>query len=110
GEVFSHPDVINAEVLLTEVTFFDAEHKTKAKAGRHLHLDSFVQLFPLLKNQHVVLIHVSRRTGIRRAKSFLRKRLGEEAMKRITILMDFEGAQEAGNVEDVGPPPPDTAE
>src|SRR5262245_58419116 len=33
GEVFQNPDVVNAEILITEVTFFDPAHKTKAKAG-----------------------------------------------------------------------------
>src|SRR3954469_4117189 len=71
GEVFKNPDVVNAEILITETTFFDADHKAKAKAGRHLHLDSLVELLPSLKNQHVVVMHVSRRTGIRRARHLL---------------------------------------
>jgi ribonuclease BN (tRNA processing enzyme) len=110
GEVFSNPDVVNAEVLITELTFFDADHKLKAKHGRHLHLDHFVELVEGLKNQHIVITHVTRRTGMRRAKHLLRKRIGDERMKNIHFLMDFEGAREAGDVEDVGPPPADTAE
>ncbi|MEA2736420.1 MAG: ribonuclease [Humisphaera sp.] len=110
GDVFSHPDVVNAEVLITEITFFDADHKLKAKHGRHLHLDHFVDLVGNLKNQHIVVTHVTRRTGMRRAKQLLRKRIGEERMQNIHFLMDFEDAREAGDVEDVGPPPADTAE
>ena len=110
GDVFQHPDVVNAEVLITEITFFDADHKLKAKHGKHLHLDHFVDLVANLKNQHLVVTHVTRRTGIRRAKHLLRKRIGEERMRNIHFLMDFEDAREAGDVEDVGPPPADTAE
>lgn len=110
GDVFSHPDVVNAEVLITEITFFDPDHKPKAKHGRHLHLDHFVDLVAGLKNQHIVVTHVTRRTGIRRAKHLLRKRVGDERMKNIHFLMDFEGAREGGDVEDAGPPPADTAE
>jgi len=110
GDVFKHPDVLNAEILITEVTFFDPAHKSKAKHGRHLHVDSFIELAPLLQNQHIVINHVTRRTGIRRAKQMLRKRLGEERMKNIHFLMDFEHARDAGDVEDAGPPPADTAE
>jgi ribonuclease Z len=110
GDVFSNPDVVNAEVLITELTFFDADHKLKAKHGRHLHLDHFVELVGGLKNQHIVITHVTRRTGMRRAKHLLRKRIGDERMKNIHFLMDFEGARDAGDVEDVGPPPADTAE
>jgi hypothetical protein len=97
-------------VLITEITFFDADHKSKAKHGKHLHLDHFVDLVAGLKNQHIVVTHVTRRTGMRRAKHLLRKRIGDDRMKNIHFLMDFEGAREGGDVEDVGPPPADTAE
>jgi ribonuclease Z len=110
GSVFDQPDVFNAQVLLTEVTFFEPDHRLKAKHGRHLHLDQFVQLFPKLKNEKIVLIHVTRRTAVRRARNLLRKRLGDEAMQRIQFLMDFEGARDEGEIEQVGPPPADTAE
>jgi ribonuclease Z len=110
GDVFKNPDVINAEILITETTFFDADHKTKAKAGRHLHLDSLVDLLPTLNNQHLILMHVSRRTGIRRARHLLRKRIGEDRMKNIHFLMDFEGAQDSGDIESVSPPAAEAAE
>jgi ribonuclease Z len=103
GPVFDEPDVQNAETLITECTFFDLDHKMKAKAGRHLHVDDFVKLLPKLKNTNIVLGHVSRRTGIARAKRVLKKLVGEEAMSRIHLLMDFEGASDAGDVEEAGP-------
>jgi len=106
GEVFDHPDVQTAEVLITEVTFFDADHKGKAKAGRHLHLDHFLDILPRLKNKDIVLIHVSRRTGVRRARNLLRRRVGNERMKNIHFLMDFEGATDAGDIDSVLPLPP----
>ena len=110
GIVFDHPDVQNAQVLVTEVTFFEPSHKLKAKAGRHLHLDHFVEILPKLRNEHIVLSHVSRRTGVRKARRLLSKRIGEEQMRRIHFLMDFEGARDEGEVEDQAPLPPDTAE
>lgn len=103
GPVFDHPDVQTAQVLITECTFFDQDHKPKAKAGRHLHLDHFAQLLPKLKNDHIVLLHVSRRTGIRRAKHLLKKAVGPEAMKRLHFLMDLEHAQDAGDVDQIVP-------
>jgi ribonuclease Z len=109
GPVFQNPDVIHAEVLLTECTFFERDHKQRAKVGRHLHLDQFADLLPTLKNQHIIIMHVSRRTGIRKAKSFLRKRVGDELMQKVQFLMDFEGSREGGDVEDEGPPMPDEA-
>jgi ribonuclease Z len=110
GPIFDDPDVQNAEILLTEVTFFDPDHRTKAKLGRHLHLEQFLQVLPKLKNKEIVLIHVTRRTGVLRARRILRKRLGDERMKNIHFLMDLEGAAEQGEIEEVGPPPADTAE
>src|SRR5204862_3349881 len=57
GDVFRHPDVVNAEILITEITFFDPDHKAKAKAGKHLHLDGFVEVVANLKNQFIVITH-----------------------------------------------------
>lgn len=105
GPVFEHPDVVNAQVLITECTFFDSEHDTRAKAGKHLHIDQFVQTLPKLQNKHIVITHVSRRISMRKAKQLMRKRVGDEAMQRIHFLMDFENAQDAGDVEAAGPPP-----
>jgi ribonuclease Z len=104
GPVFDHPDVQNAEILITEVTFFEPGHHTKAKAGKHLHLEHFAQIVPKLKNKHIVISHVSRRIGIRKAKALMRKKLGDEQMERITFLMDFEGSTDAGDVESTVPP------
>jgi len=110
GAVFDHPDVQNAEILITEITFFDPDHKAKAKAGKHLHVDAFVELLPKLKNKWIIVGHVTRRSGVRRARKQLAKRVGEEQMKRILFLMDFEGATEGVYVVMTRPPPRDTAE
>src|SRR5688572_25897329 len=37
GNVFSQPEVVNAQVLLTECTFFEPTHRQRAKVGKHLH-------------------------------------------------------------------------
>lgn len=101
GPVFEHPDVIHAQILITECTFYDADHITRAKVGKHLHLDQFVQVLPTLENDAIVLIHVSRRTGVSRAKYLLRKRIGTEAMQRVHFLMDFSGARDAGAADEL---------
>jgi ribonuclease Z len=110
GNVFDQPDVQNAQILVTEVTFFDTAHRTKAKAGKHLHLDHFIDVLPKLKNEHIVISHVTRRTGIKRAQRLLAKRVSPEDLRRIHFLMDFENAKDEGEVEDAGPPPADTVE
>jgi len=110
GPVFDHPDVQKAEILITECTFFDPTHKQRAKVGKHLHLDDLVGILPKLKNQHLVITHVSRRISVRRARNLLRKRVGEERMRNIHFLMDLEGAVPAGEVEEAGPPVSESAE
>lgn len=110
GPAFENPDVVNAEILITECTFYEPAHKTKAKLGRHLHVDQFVEILPTLKCQHIVVTHVTRRIGVSRAKAILRKRIGDDAMQRIHFLMDFEDSKDAGEVEDAGPLPADTSE
>ena len=110
GEVFDNPDVQNAEVLVTECTFYDPDHKHKAKAGRHLHLDHFLDAIGRLKNRDIVLIHVSRRTGVRRARNLLRRRVGEQRMQNIHFLMDFEGSSDGGDIDAAIPIPTENAE
>ncbi|MDB5294134.1 MAG: putative ribonuclease [Phycisphaerales bacterium] len=107
GPVFEHPDVINAEVLVTECTFFEPDHKSKAKFGRHLHVEQFARLLPSLKNKYVLVGHVTRRTGVRRAQRILRKLVGNQQMERVHFLMDFDQSANAGDVEEANPMPPD---
>ena len=100
GAVFDHPDVINAETLITECTFYDADHKTRAKAGRHLHVNDLARILPRLNNKTVVITHVSRRTGVRRAKQLLRKAVHEELLGNLVFLMDFDQSQQGGEIDD----------
>jgi ribonuclease Z len=109
GSVFDHPDVQNAQILITECTFFDLAHRQRAKAGKHMHVDHLAAVMSRLRNQHVIVTHVSRRTSIRRAVQMLRRRLEEQQMQRIHFLMDFEGAADAGQIEDALPPPTEEA-
>lgn len=110
GPVFEQPDVKNAEILITECTFFDPAHKARAKVGKHLHVDSLVEILPNLNNKYLIITHVSRRISIRKARRLLAKRVGEERMANIHFLMDFEHAQEGGDVEQAGPPPSEKTE
>ncbi len=110
GPVFEEPDITGAEILLTELTFVETQHRHKAKAGKHLHLEQFLQILPRLSNKQIILTHLTRRTGLAKAKRILRKRLPPEQLERLQFLMDFEGAVESGDVDQAGPPPGDTAE
>ena len=83
-----HPDFVNARVVITECTFFDADHKDKAKIGKHIHVEDLRPLLALWKAEHVVVVHASRRTML----SFVRERLDDVAGSRadsVHLLMDF---------------------
>ncbi|MEM8875059.1 MAG: MBL fold metallo-hydrolase [Planctomycetota bacterium] len=100
GTVFEHDLVKNARILLTECTFFDDEHRRKAKAGKHLHMDQFAEILPTLNNESIVIGHVSRRTGVARAKHLLRKTIGSESMERVHFLMDLDDATAGGDIDE----------
>ena len=97
GPVWEEPDVRHAQLLLTECTFFEREHRRKSKAGKHLHAEHLADLLPDLENEQIVLLHVSRRTGVPKAKRILRKLIGDDEMARIHFLMDLKGASAAGD-------------
>ena len=48
----------------------------KGQSRKHLHIEAFIDLLPKLKNKWIISSHVSRRTGVRRAKRMLTKRTG----------------------------------
>ena len=87
GEFFKLPHVREARVLIVECTFIEDGHRERARAGNHLHIDDFVQLQNELANEHVMLIHLSRRTSLRLARKMLRERLSKEQYQRISFLM-----------------------
>ncbi|MEE8385400.1 MAG: MBL fold metallo-hydrolase [Dehalococcoidia bacterium] len=80
--------VRKAKILLLECTFFEAEHVRRARVGYHLHVRDVARLLGKLENEHIVLIHVTRRTGTRDAKQALAKMTNEATMARVTFLMD----------------------
>ncbi|MGC4032100.1 MAG: MBL fold metallo-hydrolase [Tepidisphaeraceae bacterium] len=106
GDVFDNEQVMSAQVLLCECTFFDPMHRGKAKAGRHLHVEDFARVLAKSRNEHVVVLHVSRRTGIRRAKSILKKFATPEQMAKVHFLMDFENSTSGGEIENTDEPAP----
>lgn len=90
GSVFQLHEVREAKVLITECTFFDRDDKQRSRLGNHLHVDEVAALLPALNNDHVVLIHVSKRWGIRASRSHLLKLLKSTDARRAVFLMDFE--------------------
>lgn len=85
-------DVRKAQVVISECTFFEPDHKDRAKIGMHLHVDDVAEWLGVLETQALVLIHVSRRTDL----GYARKRLAEIAGPRaeqVLFLMEHRAAR-----------------
>jgi len=90
GETLLQPGVMDAKILISECTFFDADHKHRARVGQHIHVTDFLDVLPQLKNELVLLSHVSRRTYLRAAKEMVRRAMEQMTVTpRVEFLMDF---------------------
>lgn len=83
----SLPHVKAAKVLLIECTFFDPEHVQRARAGKHLHVVDLPEVLEGMENEHIVIVHVTRRTNMAEARKILKNSLKAEIHDRITFLM-----------------------
>lgn len=105
GAWMENPAVRSAKALILECTFFEPDHVSRARAGYHLHVRDVARILQRVENEHVLLTHVTRRTGMRDAKRTLAKMVPEEIMSRVRFLMDYrrprrenaEQPPEAGN-------------
>ncbi len=89
GETLLQPGVIDAKVLITECTFFEPGHRKRASVGQHLHVDELLEVLPKLKNELVLLSHVSRRTRLKAAKEIFRTAMaGLKNPPRVEFLME----------------------
>jgi len=90
----SLPHVANAKVLLLECTFFDPDHVSRARAGKHMHVTDLPEMLEGMNNEKIVLIHVTRRTNMGMANKFLKKALPKETLEKITFLMSRKHIEE----------------
>ena len=101
-------DVRNAQVIISECTFFDPEHKGRAKVGMHMHVDDLVEWLKLTECENMVVVHLSRRTHIGQARKQLVQLAGKELASKVHFLMDHrtnrarydEQAEEARKIEE----------
>ena len=80
--------VMSSKILITECTFFLDEHLERAQVGRHMHADDMVMLMERSQNKHVILTHITQRTGISEIRKALRNRLPKEACEKILVLSE----------------------
>lgn len=81
-------DVRRAQIVISECTFTDPEHKDRAKAGHHLHLDDIAEWLGVLECEALVLTHLSRRSHLNQAKQRLREIISPEMANKTHFLMD----------------------
>jgi ribonuclease Z len=87
GDFFELDYVRKAKVLILECTFVEQGHRERAQAGYHLHLDDFLRLQDTLENEHILLVHLSRRTTLGAARKELRSCLRPDQYDRLQFLM-----------------------
>lgn len=88
GDFLDLDFVRRSKVLLLECTFLDADHRDRARAGGHFHVDDLREALPHLENERIILTHLSRRTALGEAKALLRAAIGDELGKRVFLLME----------------------
>lgn len=90
GETLMQQGVVDAKVLITECTFFEPDHRKRADHGKHMHVRDLLEVLPNLKNELVLLSHVSRRTHLKAAKRIFNEALAKLANPpKVEFLMDF---------------------
>jgi len=87
-------DVRKAAIIITECTFFEPEHRERAKVGMHLHVGDIAEWLGVAECRHMVLTHISRRTHLGFARQQLVDLVGEEKARRVLFLMDYRAARE----------------
>lgn len=77
------PDLLDARVLILECTFLDGRKSVAdARASCHIHIDDLVPFAPDLRNQHLVIMHVSQIYRPGEVRPLLAARLPEDLMAR----------------------------
>ncbi len=88
------PHVRDAKALLIECTFFDDDHISRARAGRHLHVTDLPEVLEGVNNERIILTHVTRRTNLSEARKILKKTLPADILQRVTFLMSWKHIQD----------------
>ena len=92
-------EVARSHLILLECTFFQQDHVHRARQGKHLHVVDLPEVMEKLKNRHVVLTHVTRRTSLAEAKRAVRATLHAADLDRIEFLMDRPRRRRSGPAE-----------
>jgi len=89
GPYLYRDEFANASIVIAECTFFESDHRSRARVGKHMHVEDIASLLEAWKAQAVVLVHLSRRTNLPEAREALVTLLGAERASRVHFLMDL---------------------
>ena len=79
--------IAECKILIAECTFYEDEHTTRAKAGKHMHVDELATLLNNLNNEHIIITHTTQRTPMHEIRKILKNALPKDKYERITLLM-----------------------
>lgn len=88
GPSLYRDEFVHAKIVISECTFFEPDHRSRAAVGKHLHVEDIAALLKVWEAEAVVLCHLSRRTNLPEAREQLVKLVGEEEAQRVHFLMD----------------------
>lgn len=94
GPHLIRPDVRTAEIIISECTFFEPDHRERAKVGMHLHVHDVAEWLRVAECKAMVLVHISRRTHLGAARKRLTELVGAEQASRVHFLMDHRANRE----------------
>lgn len=81
-------DVRKSQIIISECTFFEPDHKDRAKVGMHLHVDDLAEWARVCECKQMVVIHVSRRTDLTYARKRVSQVAGDAIANKLLFLMD----------------------
>lgn len=81
-------DVRKAKILIAECTFFEEDHADRAKIGMHMHVGNIAEWLRVCECEHMVIVHVSRRTNLAVARRQLADAVGDDLIHKVHFLMD----------------------
>jgi ribonuclease Z len=84
----NYPPVYEAQILITEMTFFRPEHrKEKIHKFGHTHLDDIIERAACFKNEKIILGHFSTRYHERQVRRAVEKRMPPELLERVVLWL-----------------------
>jgi ribonuclease Z len=88
GPFLYRDEFAKARIMIAECTFFEEDHRPRARVGKHLHVRDLATLLEAWSAEAVVLVHLSRRTNMSECRCQIDAVLGPEQAARVHLLMD----------------------